>query len=210
MFIGVAGLIGAGKSTLTTSLAEHLGYTPMYEPVEDNPYLVDFYDDIPRWTFPMQMHLLSRRFRQHQEVIWGLRRQGGVVQDRTIYEDTLFARMHHIDGMMDDRDYETYTSLFQDMQNFLKYPDAIVYLRVAPEIAAQRIRERSRSMEREIPLSYLEGLNDQYEAFAKEMERYTVVVPVDWTDYQPTETVAQMILDAVGKDVGFVKSLRRI
>lgn len=210
MFIGVAGLIGAGKSTLTSSLADHLGYTPMYEPVEDNPYLEDFYDDIPRWTFPMQMHLMSRRFRQHQEVIWGLRRQGGCVQDRTIYEDTLFARMHYNDGMMDQRDYDTYTSLFQDMQNFLKYPDVIVYLKVDPEIAAERIKSRSRSMEREIPLSYLRGLHEQYEAFAEEMKRYTVVVPIDWSDYRPTEEVAALIHQAVGADEAFVRSLRRI
>lgn len=210
MFIGVAGLIGAGKSTLTTKLAEHLGYAPVYEPVKDNPYLADFYEDIPRWTFPMQMHLLSRRFRQHQEVIWGLRRQGGVVQDRTIYEDTLFARMHYDDGMMDERDYDTYINLFRDMQNFLKYPDVIVYLRVPPEIAATRINSRGRSMEKDIPIEYLKGLEAKYEEFAHEMTRYTVVVPIDWSDYQPTETVAEMIRRAVGDDEDFVKSLRRI
>ena len=210
MFIGVAGLIGAGKSTLTTNLAEHLGYTPMYEPVEDNPYLVDFYDDIPRWTFPMQMHLLSRRFRQHQEVIWWGRRQGGVVQDRTIYEDTLFAAMHFRDGMMDRRDYDTYISLFQDMQNFLRYPDAILYLRIDPELADQRIKARSRSMEREIPLSYLRGLHEQYEAFAEEMARYTVLVPLDWSTYLPTEEVAAVLQAALQRDDSKVKSLRRI
>jgi len=210
MFIGVAGLIGAGKSTLTESLAEHLGHSPVYEPVKDNPYLEDFYEDIPRWTFPMQMHLLSRRFRQHQEVIWGLRRQGGVIQDRTIYEDTLFARMHYDDGMMDQRDYDTYISLFQDMQNFLKYPDVIVYLRVPPEIAATRIKSRGRSMEREIPIDYLKGLEDKYEQFAEEMKRYTVVVPIDWSDYKPTSEVADLIREAANTDEGFIKSLRRI
>lgn len=211
MFIGIAGLIGAGKSTLTENLAGHLDFAPVYEPVDDNPYLADFYEDIPRWTFPMQMHLLSRRFRQHQEVIWGLRgRYGGVVQDRTIYEDTLFARMHYEDGVMDERDYETYISLFQDMQNFLKYPDVIVYLRVPPELAAERINSRGRSMERGIPLDYLKGLEAKYEEFAEEMTRYTVVVPIDWSDYRPPEEVARLVQEAASENSGFIKSLRRI
>lgn len=210
LFIGVAGLIGVGKSTLTTDLAEYLGYTPKYEPVEDNPYLADFYKDIPRWTFPMQMHLLSRRFRQHQEVIWSVRRHGGVVQDRTIYEDTLFARMHFDDGMMDRRDYDTYISLFQDMQNFLKYPDVILYLRVTPEVAARRIHERDRTVEREIPLSYLRALFDMYERFAAEMDRYTILLTLDWSSYQPIEEVAALISETVDARSDFVRSLRRI
>lgn len=137
-------------------------------------------------------------------------RQGGVVQDRTIYEDTLFARMHYDDGVMDDRDYDTYISLFQDMQNFLKYPDVIVYLRVPPELAAERINSRGRPMERDIPIDYLKGLEAKYEAFAEEMTRYTVVVPIDWSDYRPTAEVAEMVQEAVADKQDFVKSLRRI
>lgn len=226
MFVGVSGLIGAGKSTLTRQLAFELSQrardngklvpdTPweaVYEPVEENPYLEDFYLDISRWTFNMQMFLLAKRFQQHQEVLWNPvhRTGGGVVQDRTIYEDTIFARMHREDGLMDDRDWETYITHFHVMQGFLRYPDVILYLRVEPELAAERIKERGRNAEREIPLSYLQRLHEGYEEFVEEMSRYTVVVPLDWTDYQPVEIVADKVLAATDREQKFLRSLRRI
>jgi len=212
MFIGISGLIGAGKSTLTDSLAKHLGYESCFEPVETNPYLSDFYADMSRWTFPMQMFLMAKRYQQHQEVIWNpIHQQGrGVVQDRTIYEDTIFARMHREDGLMDERDYATYTSHFNVMRRFLQYPDVIVYLRTPPEIALDRIKARDRSMERGMELRYLQRLHDGYEDFAEEMRRYTVVVPLDWSSFQPTEVVAQEVLEAACKDLKFIRSIRRI
>ena len=214
MFIGVAGLIGVGKTTFTTDLADHLGdgWKTAYEPVETNPYLEDFYQDISRWTFNMQMFLLAQRFEQHQAVIWDQchKNGGGVVQDRTIYEDTIFARMHRDDGLMDDRDWKTYIGHFNIMKGFLRYPDVIVYLRTDPNVALDRIRERARNAERGMELSYLHRLHKGYEEFADEMQRYTVVVPVNWTFFQPVEAVAQRVLDAVDTNQKFVRSLRRI
>jgi deoxyadenosine kinase len=121
MFIGIAGIIGAGKSTLAQSLADHLGYDTYNEPVDDNPYLDDFYADMNRWGAMMQIHLLFRRFEQHQQIVW--KKEKGAVQDRTIYEDTIFARMLHEAGFIDKRDYETYLGHFNIMKRFLVYPD---------------------------------------------------------------------------------------
>jgi deoxyadenosine/deoxycytidine kinase len=214
LFIGVAGIIGVGKTTFTKALAEHLGenWSPVFEPVKTNPYLEDFYADISRWTFNMQMFLLAKRFQQHQEVLWNPchRKGGGVVQDRTIYEDTIFARMHWEDGLMDDRDWETYISHFGIMQGFLRYPDVIVYLQVNPVIAMGRIHARGREAEKGMELGYLERLAEGYEEFALEMQRYTVVIPVDWNDYGDVGRVAQEIESRVDREQKFIRSLRRI
>jgi len=229
MFIGVSGLIGVGKSTFTTNLADHLDrhaevppdhtdaptrpqWKAVYEPVETNPYLEDFYRDIERWTFNMQLFLLAARFRQHQEVLWDPthRKGGGVVQDRTIYEDTIFARMHREDGLMDDRDWQTYIEHFFIMQGFIRYPDVIVYLRVTPDIAMERIKARGRNAEEVIEQSYLDRLFEGYEEFAEEMQRYTVVVPIDWSDYMPVPEAADIIMKAADRKQKFIRSLRRI
>lgn len=229
MFVGVSGLIGVGKSTLTRQLANELDtrvrsqnkdlgprgkriWRPYFEPVETNPYLEDFYKDIPRWTFNMQMFLLAQRFEQHQEVLWDSCHKlgGGVVQDRTIYEDTIFARMHRDDGLMDDRDWATYINHFHIMQGFLRYPDVILYLRVEPEIAMTRINKRARSAEEGLPLHYLQKLHEGYEEFVEEMKRYTVVLTVDWSEYQPVSKIADQVLEAAKFEQKFLRSLRRI
>jgi len=213
MFIGIAGPIGAGKTTLTLHLAHALGYHTALEPVETNPYLADFYEDMARWTFPMQMFLLAKRFQQHQEVVWSPAHQdlrsGGVVQDRTIYEDTIFAAMHHRDGIMSDRDYETYTSHFRIMTRYLVYPDILVYLRVPPELAAERIKARGRTMEREIPMAYLEDLHRGYEAFIDEMRSHTAVLELNWSEYMPGHVVAKKVLESL-EEKPYARSLRRI
>ena len=114
MFIGISGIIGVGKSTLTQDLSERLGYATYNEPVKDNPYLEDFYSDMNRWGAMMQIHLLFRRFEQHQQIVWNSEK--GAVQDRTIYEDTIFARMLHEAGFIDQRDYDTYQGHFNLMK----------------------------------------------------------------------------------------------
>src|SRR6185295_4700383 len=124
IFIGIAGMIGAGKSTLATALGQHLGIDCYYEPVSDNEYLADFYRDTARYSFAMQVYLLNRRFQQHQEIIW---RGRSAVQDRTIYEDSIFAKMLAATGLMDQRDYRTYVELFRNMSNFMCKPSVIVY-----------------------------------------------------------------------------------
>ena len=144
LFIGIAGMIGAGKSTLARSLGEHLDLPVYYEPVQDNAYLADFYRDTKRYSFATQIYLLNRRFQQHQEIIW---RGGGGVQDRTIYEDSVFAKMLVKLDLMEERDYETYLSLFRHMSNFMCRPSVIIYLDVKPERSMERINERNRDVE---------------------------------------------------------------
>lgn len=190
IFIGIAGMIGAGKSTLATALGQHLGIDTYYEPVADNEYLADFYTDTPRYSFAMQVYLLNRRFQQHQEIIW---RGRSAVQDRTIYEDSIFAKMLAKTGLMDERDYRTYQSLFRNMSNFMCKPSVIVFLDVSPEASAERIRMRSRDVESAIPLDYLKALHEGYEEFVQSISRVIPVIRVDYEKFASAEDMAQMI-----------------
>ncbi len=190
LFIGIAGMIGAGKSTLATALAEHLGIAAYYEPVEDNEYLEDFYRDTKKYSFAMQVYLLNRRFQQHQEIIW---RGRSAVQDRTIYEDAVFAKMLAKNDLMDERDYATYVQLFRHMSNFMCRPSVIVYLDVSPESSAQRIRMRSRDVESEIEMDYLRALYRGYEEFVSDISRVIPVIRVDYERFATAEEMAQVI-----------------
>lgn len=212
MFIGVAGLIGVGKTTLTQSLADHLNYKTCFEPVEENPYLVDFYKNMSRWTFPMQMYLLSKRFAQHQEVIWDpCHREGsGIIQDRTIYEDTIFANMHKKSGLMDSRDYDTYISHYNVMKKFLQYPDMIIYLRISPQVALDRINERYRNCETGITLKYLQDLYDGYESFIENISQFCVVLKLDWSVYQPINEIAYKVKQGCIYNRNFIRNTTRI
>src|SRR6185436_4308628 len=140
------------------------GIETYYEPVSDNEYLADFYRDTARHSFAMQVYLLNRRFKQHQEIIWRVR---SAVQDRTIYEDSIFSKMLAATGLMDERDYRTYVELFRNMSNFMCKPSVIVFLDVSPAASAERIRMRSRDIESKIELSYLEALHEGYQEFVE-------------------------------------------
>lgn len=190
LFIGIAGLIGAGKSTLATALSQKLGLPVYYEPVDDNEYLADFYTDTAKHSFAMQIYLLNRRFQQHQEIIW---RGGGGIQDRTIYEDAVFAKMLVNLGLMDARDYRTYLSLFKHMSNFMCKPNVIVYLDVKPERSLERIRTRERGVESGITLEYLQALYIEYEKFLGDVSRTVPVIRVDWDQFHDSDEMAQMI-----------------
>ena len=190
VFIGISGLIGAGKSTLATMLGEHLGLETYYEPVKDNEYLKDFYEDMAKYSFPMQIHLLNKRFHQHQMIIW--RGKGGV-QDRTIYEDTIFARVLMKSGMMEQRDYETYCSLFENMSNFMCKPNVIIYLDVKPEISHTRIQSRGRDIESGISMEYLQMLYKEYELFIEDISKTIPVIRVNWNEFKDIEAVAEAI-----------------
>jgi deoxyadenosine kinase len=190
LFIGIAGLIGAGKSTLATALGRHLNLPVYYEPVADNAYLEDFYRDTKRYGFATQIYLLNRRFQQHQEIIW---RGGGGVQDRTIYEDAVFARMLVNIGLMEERDYQTYVSLFRHMSNFMCRPNVIVYLDVPPEESMRRIQLRSRDVESGISLEYLTALYQEYERFISNISRSVPVIRVDWSRFRDAEEMASVI-----------------
>jgi len=189
-FIGIAGIIGAGKTTLATALGEHLELDVHYEPVVDNEYLADFYRDTPKYSFAMQIYLLNRRFQQHQEIIW--RNRGGV-QDRTIYEDAIFAKTLRDLQQMDERDYQTYLNLFRNLSNFMCRPSAIVYLDVTPENSLRRIEQRARGCESGISLDYLKRLYDNYEEFVQEISRLIPVIRVGWNEFWEVEEIAGAI-----------------
>jgi deoxyadenosine/deoxycytidine kinase len=160
-FIGIAGNIGVGKTTFTEIVAEKMGWRAFYESVLDNPYLSDFYEDMRRWSFNLQIYFLHHRFRTHYEMT---ALPGGKIQDRTIYEDVeIFAKNLHEMGNMDVRDWENYSNLFGVMMNYLKKPDLIIYLRATTDTLITRIGKRSRDFERSISPEYLHQLNISYD-----------------------------------------------
>jgi deoxyadenosine kinase len=190
LFIGIAGMIGAGKTTLATALGRHMNLDVYYEPVEDNEYLADFYRDTARYSFATQIYLLNRRFQQHQEIIW---RGRPAIQDRTIYEDAIFAKMLSTTGLMDARDYDTYVALFRNMSNFMCKPSAIIYLDVSPQASLARIEERSRDVESAVSLEYLTALHKEYDAFVQDISRRIPTIRVSWEQYRDVEEMAEMI-----------------
>jgi len=161
LFVAVAGNIGAGKSSLTRLLGERFNWRPYYESVDDNPYLPDFYADMKRWSFHLQIYFLANRFKNHKEIV-----ESGeaVIQDRSIYEDAqIFARNLYEMGNMSQRDYENYVSLFHVMMEYLKPPDLLIYLKTSVDTLVDQISRRGRSFEKGIERSYLESLNALYD-----------------------------------------------
>lgn len=159
-FVAVSGNIGSGKSTVTTLLSEKLGWTPYYEVVDENPYLADFYGNMSRWSFHVQVFFLSKRFQHHQQIV---RAAESIIQDRTIYEDAeIFARNLYLRGQMDERDFRNYSDLFTTMLQFLRPPDLILYLKASVTTLVQRIKMRARDFEQKIPTQYLAQLNERY------------------------------------------------
>ena len=196
-FIGIAGLIGAGKTTLATALGEHLNVPVYYEPVADNKYLADFYQEPAKYGFQMQIYLLNRRFQQHQEIIW---RGHGGVQDRTIYEDAIFAKTLKQQGMIDQRDYETYLQLFKHMSHFMCRPNVIIYLDLSPESSMERIKARAREVESSVPIEYLQLLHRGYEEFIDDISRSIPVIRVPWEDFRDTSEVIALVEDVYFKE----------
>ncbi len=160
-FVGIAGNIGVGKTTFTDIVAEHNDWHPFYESVMDNPYLSDFYGDMNRWSFNLQIYFLHHRFRNHVKMS---NLSQGVIQDRTIYEDVeIFAKNLHTMGNMNDRDWENYRNLFKVMISFLRKPNLIIYLKASTDTLLTRIKKRSRSYEKTIDPEYLHTLNVSYD-----------------------------------------------
>ncbi|MDA3929694.1 MAG: deoxynucleoside kinase [Prolixibacteraceae bacterium] len=164
MHIAIAGNIGAGKTTLTTLLSKHYGWVPNYETVDDNPYLNDFYNDMQRWSFNLQIFFLNSRFNQ----VVDIRKSGDtVIQDRTIYEDAeIFAPNLHDMGLMSTRDFENYRSLFTLMVQLIQPPDLLIYLKASVPTLVNQIQARGREYEESIRLDYLKMLNERYELWA--------------------------------------------
>ncbi|MDR0969688.1 MAG: deoxynucleoside kinase [Lentimicrobiaceae bacterium] len=192
MHIAIAGNIGSGKTTLTRLLSKHMGWTPHYEDVDNNPYLHSFYDDMQRWSFNLQIYFLNSRFRQVVEI-----RNSGktIVQDRTIYEDAyIFAPNLHAMNLMSTRDFENYSSLFELMSKFLQPPDLLVYLRSTVPNLVNQIQKRNRDYEKSISIDYLIHLNERYEAW---ISKYTIgnllIVDVDTIDLEIPEDLSNVI-----------------
>jgi deoxyadenosine/deoxycytidine kinase len=174
MHIAVSGNIGSGKTTLTTMLAKHYGWTPNFEDVEDNPYLDDFYREMQRWSFNLQIYFLNSRFRQVKEIREG---KTNVIQDRTIYEDAhIFAPNLHAMGLMPSRDYHNFQSLFSLMESFIKAPDLIIYLRASVPTLVDQIQKRGRDYESTIRIDYLKRLNERYEAWISNYDKGKLLI----------------------------------
>ena len=161
VFVSIAGNIGSGKSSLTKLISDELEWKPYSEKVNDNPYLKDFYSDMNRWSFNLQIYFLSHRFKTHKEIT---KKKSSVIQDRSIYEDVeIFAKNLYTMGKMKKRDYDNYRQLFKEMTHFLQPPDLMIYLRSSLDKLSKQIKLRGREFERNIDLSYLNKLNQSYE-----------------------------------------------
>lgn len=196
MHIAVAGNIGAGKTTLTTMLAKHYNWIPNYETVDNNPYLNDFYNDMQRWSFNLQIFFLNSRFKQ----VVDIRNSGeDVIQDRTIYEDAeIFAPNLHDMGLMSTRDFENYKALYNLMVGLIQAPDLLIYLRASVPKLVNQIQLRGRDYEESIRLDYLKMLNERYELW---ISRYTdsklLIFNVDNLDFQNNPEDLSKIIDKV-------------
>ena len=163
MHIGIAGNIGAGKTTLTRMLSEHYGWTPKYESVTYNPYLEDYYKDIARWSFNLEVYFLEQRF---QDILDIAKSKETIIQDRTIFEGVyIFVANNYRMGNLSQRDFETYMRLFEMMMSLVKAPDLMIYLKCSIPHLISQIQKRSRDYEQTMSIDYLKGLNDLYESF---------------------------------------------
>jgi deoxyadenosine/deoxycytidine kinase len=204
-FIAIAGNIGAGKSTLTGLLSQRMSWQPFYEAVSDNPYLADFYEDMPRYAFHSQIFFLSRRLRHHRRLIDF---PGAVVQDRSVYEDAeIFARALYQQGHIAERDYRTYRELYEVLVQFLPPPDLVIYLRASVPTLLRRIAQRGRAFEQNIAPEYLLDLNVLYETWMHDFSLCPVLtVPSDHLDFVHDNSHLDLILRKVeeklsGKEV---------
>lgn len=182
MHIAIAGNIGAGKTTLTKLLAKHYKWEPQLEDVVDNPYLDDFYNQMERWSFNLQVYFLNSRFRQVLQI-----RESGkdIIQDRTIYEDAhIFAPNLHAMGLMTNRDFENYKALFELMESLVKGPDVLIYLRSTIPNLVSQIHKRGRDYENSISIDYLSRLNERYEAWIHGYNKgKLLIIDVDKLDF---------------------------
>ena len=199
MHIAIAGNIGSGKTTLTRMLAAHYGWTPKFESVDFNPYLADFYEDMERWSFNLQIYFLNKRF---QDVVEISKHKEVIIQDRTIYEDArIFAPNLHAMGLMSTRDFENYSDLFDLMMSLVNPPDLMIYLRSSiPNLIAQ-IQKRGREYERSIRIDYITGLNQRYEDWIQNYKSRLLIVDVDNIKFENKPEDFQYITDKIDAEL---------
>lgn len=203
MHIAITGNIGAGKTTLAKMLADHYGWEVLFEAVEGNPYLASFYEDMPRWSFNLQIYFLNSRFEQVQKI--RKMHYKTVVQDRTIYEDAfIFARNLHDSGLMSDQDYDSYFLLFQTITNAVPPPDLTIYLQAdVPKLVSQ-IKKRGRDFEMNMDKQYLQNLNVLYEDFAQHYDHGKIItINVNDLDYTVNDADFQKIVEFVNPELGY-------
>jgi deoxyadenosine/deoxycytidine kinase len=200
MHIAIAGNIGSGKTTLAGLLSKHFGWEPHYEDVDDNPYLNDFYEDMQRWSFNLQVYFLNSRFDQILEI-----KNSGktIIQDRTIYEDAyIFAPNLHAMGLMSTRDFENYFTLFNLMTSLVEPPDLLLYLRASVPTLVSQIQKRGRDYESSIRIDYLKRLNERYEAW---IESYTLgkilIVEADAYNFPDNTDDLNQIIDKINAEL---------
>lgn len=199
MHIAISGNIGAGKTTLTKLLAKHFNWDTHFEDVENNPYLNDFYDDMQRWSFNLQIFYLNSRFTQIQDI---KNSDKTIIQDRTIYEDAfIFAPNLHAMGLMTTKDFENYFSLFNLMESFISAPDLLIHLRASVPTLVKQIANRGRDYEESIRLDYLKRLNERYEAWISTYNKGPLlIVDVDNNDFRDNpEDLGKIITDIEGE-----------
>ena len=200
MHIAVAGNIGSGKTTLTTLLAKQFKWEPHYEDVDDNPYLNDFYEDMQRWSFNLQIYFLNSRFSQVARI---MKTSKTIIQDRTIYEDAnIFAPNLHAMGLMTTRDFKNYQDLFNLMVDFIKPPDLLIYLRGSVPSLVKQIEKRGRAYENSIRIDYLRRLNERYEAWISTYDHgKMLVIDIDEINFADNPEHLGMIVNRVNAEL---------
>ncbi len=195
MHIAIAGNIGSGKTTLTKMLAKRYGWTPRFEPVDNNPYLDDFYADMNRWSFNLQVYFLNKRFKEVVEIA---QRQDTIIQDRTIFEDArIFAPNLHDQGYMSDRDFENYSDLFELMISLVKLPQLMIYIRSSIPTLVNHIEKRGRSFEQSIRIDYLTGLQRRYEEWIASYKGPLIVIDGDTLSFEDKPEDFRKVTDMI-------------
>jgi len=200
MHVAIAGNIGAGKTTLTRLLAKHYKWSSHYESVEENPYLDDFYAEMERWSFNLQVYFLNSRFRQILDI---RAKNKSIVQDRTIYEDAhIFAPNLHAMGLMTNRDFNNYSSLFELMERMVQPPDLLIYLRASISTLVDQIHKRGRDYENSISIDYLSRLNERYEAWISTYNKgKLLIIDVDNLDFVDNPEDLGTVIDRIDAQI---------
>jgi len=198
--IAIAGNIGSGKTTLTTKLSKYFEWIPHYEDVENNPYLYDFYHDMPRWSFNLQIYFLNSRFRQILDILQG---DKTVVQDRTIYEDAkIFAPNLHAMGLMTTRDFENYSQIFHTLESMINPPDLVIYLKGGIPTLVSQIQKRGREYEENLRLEYLRRLNEYYENWIKSYDAgRLLIIDIDNCNFAENQDDLSMVVERVNAEL---------